>query len=176
MVLRPVYLALFSLSLLAVIAGSGAVMVLAGKGRDVFLFCSGMAVGMSLFSALSLELWSLSREQLEEMQAEIVQTIAALQLGELNPRLLLSQYRTQTIPHNADDVHLELECRRLLDRMNQLLAIAVSDDGYCYCCKRWGAHADSCTVLAAQQLYQQGKKKRVPWREYKKTLPADVVQ
>ena len=66
MVLRPVYLALFSLSLLAVIAGSGAVMVLAGRGRDVFLFCAGMAVGMSLFSALSLELWSLSRDQIKE--------------------------------------------------------------------------------------------------------------
>ena len=135
-VLKPVYLALFSLSLLAVIAGSGAVMVLAGKGRDVFLFGAGVAVGMSLVSALSLELWHLSRERFAAMQQAIVRAVAAIQLGEINPQLLLTHYAT---PQKASDIHLELECRRLLDRLHQLLAKAVSDDGYCPHCGIWGA-------------------------------------
>lgn len=176
MVLRPVYLALFSLTLLAVIAGSGAVMVLAGRGRDVFLFCAGMAVGMSLVSALSLELWHVARDRLAEMQAAIVQAMTALYLGEVDPRLLLNRYGTGPTPQNATDAQLELECRRLLDRTRQLLEKAVSDDGYCPYCECWGEHTEDCTVLAAQRLYQQGKEKRVPWREYKKTLPVDVIR
>ena len=176
MVLKPVYLALFSLTLLAVIAGSGAVMVLAGRGRDVFLFCAGMAVGMSLVSALSLELWQLSRDRLAQMQAAIVQAITALYLGKVDPRLLLNQYGTVPTPQNATDAQLELECRRLLDRTRQLLEKAVSDDGYCHYCECWGEHTESCTVLAAQRLYQRGREKRLPWREYKKTLPVDVIR
>ena len=173
--LRPVYLALFSLTLLAVIAGSGAVMVLAGKGHDVILFGAGVGVGMSLVSALSLEMWHLSRERLAAMQTAIISAVAALQLGEINPRWLLSQYATVMTPQNATDVQLELECRRLLDRTQQLLAKAVSDDGYCRYCNSWREHVDDCTVLAAQQLYQRGKEKRLSWREYKKTLPQNVV-
>jgi len=65
--LKPIYLALFSLTLLAVIAASGALMVLAGKGREVFLFGAGIAVGMSLVSALSLELGQLRPEPLARM-------------------------------------------------------------------------------------------------------------
>lgn len=172
-VLKPVYLALFSLSLLAVIAGSGAVMVLAGKGRDVMVFGAGIAVGMSLVSALSLELWHLSRERLAAMQQAIVRTIAVIQLGEINPQLLLTHYAT---PQKASDIHLELECRRLLDRLHQLLAKAVSDDGYCCYCDCWGEHQQGCSVPAAEALYLAGKAKRVPWREYKKTLPIDVIR
>ena len=172
-VLKPVYLALFSLTLLAVIAGSGAVMVLAGKGHDVFLFGAGVAVGISFVSALSLELWHLSRERLAVMQQAIVKTIAVMQLGEINPQLLLTHYAT---PQKASDIHLELECRRLLDRLHQLLAKAVSDDGYCPHCNLWGEHTEECPVPAAQRLYEQGKAKRVPWREYKKTLPQDVIR
>ena len=172
-VLKPVYLALFSLSLLAVIAGSGAVMVLAGKGRDVMVFGAGVAVGMSLVSALSLELWHLSRERLAAMQQAIVRAVAAIQLGEINPQLLLTHYAT---PQKASDIHLELECRRLLDRLYQLLAKAVSEDGYCPYCGLWGHHTEECPVPAAQRLYEQGKAKRVPWREYKKTLPQDVIR
>jgi hypothetical protein len=171
MVLRPVYLALFSLTLLAVITGSGAVMALSGQGRDVMLFGAGVGVGMSLVSALSLELWSLSRARLEAMQLAIIKAVAALQLGEINPRLLLSQYT----PQNASDIHLEIECRRLLDRMHQLLEKAVSADGHCHCCERWGEHSDDCPVPAARRLYKSGKAKRVPWREYKKILSQDVV-
>ena len=92
MVLRPVYLALFSLTLLAVIASSGAAIALAGKGHDVFVFSAGVGVGMSLVSALSLELWHLSRDYLIRMQASVIEAISAMQLGEINPRLLLSQY------------------------------------------------------------------------------------
>jgi hypothetical protein len=178
MVLRPVYLALFSLTLLAVIAGSGAVMALAGKGRDVMLFGAGVGVGMSLVSALSMELWQLSRTRLEAMQLAIIKAVAALQLGEINPRMLLSQYgvpHAGTTPQNASDITLEMECRRLLDRTHQLLAKAVSEDGYCRYCECWGNHADDCAVLAAQLLYESGKAKRVPWREYKKILSQDVA-
>jgi hypothetical protein len=171
MVLRPVYLALFSLTLLAVIAGSGAVMALAGKGQYVIVFGAGVGVGMSLVSALSLELWHLSKERLQSMQAVIVSAVVAVQLGDINPRLFLSRYT----PQNASDIYLEIECRRLLDRLHQLLEKAVSADGHCRYCDLWGAHAEDCAVLAAQSLYESGKAKRVPWREYKKTLPQDVV-
>jgi hypothetical protein len=173
MVLRPVYLALFSLTLLAVIAGSGAVMTLAGKGRDVMLFGAGVGVGMSLVSALSLELWSLSRARLEAMQLAIIKAVAALQIGEINPRWFLSRYGEP--PQNASDITLEIECRRLLDRTHQLLEKAVSEDGHCRYCERWGDHADDCSVPAAQLLYESGKAKRVPWREYKKILSQDAV-
>jgi hypothetical protein len=173
MVLRPVYLALFSLTLLAVIAGSGAVMALAGKGRDVMLFGAGVGVGMSLVSALSLELWSLSRARLEAMQLAIIKAVAAVQIGEIDPRLFLSRYSEP--PQNASDITLEIECRRLLDRTQQLLEKAVSADGYCRYCERWGVHADDCAVPAAQRLYESGKAKRVPWREYQKILSRDAV-
>jgi hypothetical protein len=173
MVLRPVFLALFSLTLLAVIAGSGAVMALAGQGRDVMLFGAGVGVGMSLVSALSLELWSLSRARLEAMQLAIIKAVAALQIGEINPRWFLSRYGEP--PQNASDITLEIECRRLLDRTHQLLEKAVSEDGHCRYCERWGDHADDCSVPAAQRLYESGKAKRVPWREYKKILSQDVV-
>lgn len=172
-VLRPVYLALFSLTLLAVIAGSGAVMALAGKGHDVFLFSAGVAVGMSLVSALSLELWHLSRDRLAAMQQAIIRAIAAIQLGEINPQLLLNSYAT---PQKATDVQLELECRRLLDRMHQLLAKAVSDDSYCRYCDSWAEHSEDCPVPAAQRLYALGREKRVPWQEYKKTLPVEGMR
>jgi hypothetical protein len=173
MVLRPVYLALFSLTLLAVIAGSGAVMALAGKGRDVMLFGAGVGVGMSLVSALSMELWSLSRARLEAMQLAIIKAVAALQIGEINPRWFLSRYGEP--PKNASDITLEIECRRLLDRTHQLLEKAVSEDGYCRYCECWGNHVDDCAVPAAQLLYESGKAKRVPWREYKKILSQDVA-
>ena len=166
-VLKPVYLALFSLTLLAVIAGSGAVMVLAGKGRDVFLFGAGVAVGMSLVSALSLELWHLSRERLAAMQQAIVRAVAVIQLGEINPQLLLNHY---AIPQTASDIYLELECRRLLDRLHQLLEKAVDADGHCQHCHQWNTHTDTCPVVAAAELYRTGKAKRVPWREFKKRL------
>ena len=178
MVLRPVYLALFSLTLLTIIAGSGAVMVLAGRGHDMFVFSAGVGVGMSLVSALSVELWGLSRDRLQEMHSSIIRTVVALHLGEVNPRLLLSQYGLQncTTPQNATDVQLELECRRLLDRVHQLLEKAVSVDGYCHHCCQWHEHSSDCPVPATQALYECGKARRVPWREYKKTLPQDVVQ
>ena len=185
--LKPIYLALFSLTLLAVMAGSGALMVLAGKGREVFLFGAGIAVGMSLVSALSLELGQLRPEPLArmplapmplaDMQAAVVRAMAAIQLAEQHPHLLLNHYRT---PQKASDIHLELalelECRRLLDRLHLLLAGAVTDEGYCHYCAELNAHADDCPVTAAQRLYCQGKDRRVPWREFKKTLPLDVIQ
>jgi len=180
--LKPIYLALFSLTLLAVMAASGVLMVLAGKGHDVFLFGAGIAVGMSLVSALSLELgqqWRepLARMPLADIQAAVVRAMAAIQLAEQHPQLLLNHYRT---PQNASDIHLELalelECRRLLDRLHLLLAGAVTDEGYCHYCAELNAHADDCPVPAAQRLYCQGKDRRVPWREFKKSLPLDVIQ
>lgn len=175
-VLRPVYLGLFSLTLLAVIAGSGAMIALANRGHDVFVFSAGVGVGMSLVSALSLELWHLSRDYLIKMQANVIRAIAAMQLGEINPRLLLSQYSTtpQT-PQNASEVAVEIECRRLLDRLHQLLDKAESDDGHCRYCQSRDEHSENCPVLAARRLYQQGRAKRLPWREYKKSLPQDVL-
>lgn len=169
---KPLYLALFSLTLLAVISGSGAVMALAGKGRDVMIFGAGVGVGMSLVSALSLELWKLSSAQLKTMQKTIIGTLYAARLGDINPRLFLNQYGTF---RNASDINLEIECRRLLDRTHQLLAKAVSEDGHCPYCESWGEHGEDCPVPAAQLLYKTGKEKRVPWREYKKTLPQDTV-
>ncbi|MEL7328536.1 MAG: hypothetical protein AAF171_02000 [Cyanobacteria bacterium P01_A01_bin.116] len=175
--LKPVYLVLFSLTLLTVIAGSSAIMVIAGKGRDVFVFCAGMGVGLSLVSALSLELWQLTREYLVTLQARLIKMMAEVQMGEINPQLLLYRYAT---PQKASDIHLELECRRLLDRLHQLLERAVSEEGYCRHCDSWGEHKRDCPVPAAQQLYHSGKAKRLPWREYKKTLPktlpADAIQ
>ena len=110
------------------------------------------------------------------MQSEIISAVAAAQLGEINPRLLFAQYGGRlSTPQNASDIAVEIECRRLLDRVNQLLEKAVSDDGHCHCCERWGAHEADCPVPAAQRLYQDGKAKRLPWREYKKTLPQDVA-
>ena len=178
MVLRPVYLALFSLTLLAVIVSSGAAMAIAGLGRDVFVFTLGLALGTSLVSALSLERWYLLREYLRAMQADIVGAISAVQVGEVNPQLLLSQYssgRTTQTPQHASDVQLELECRRLLDRLYQLLDKAESEDGFCRYCNCWDGHSDDCPVPAARSLYQQGKARRVPWREYKKSLPQDAL-
>lgn len=175
---RPLYLALFSLTLLAVISGSGAVMALVGKGRDVMIFGAGVGSGMSLVSALTLELWKLSSERLNAMQETIVSTISAAQLGDINPRLFLSQYSgfgRAVAPQNASDINLEIECRRLLDRTHQLLEKAVSEDGHCPYCNNWEGHGEECPVPAAQLLYKTGKEKRVPWREYKKTLPQDAV-
>ena len=179
-VLRPVYLALFSLTLLAVIASSGAAMAIFGFGRDVFVFTLGLALGTTLVSALSLERWYLLRGYLRAMQANIIRAIAVAQLGDINPQLLLSQYanqygKTTRTPHHASDVQLELECRRLLDRLYQLLDKAESEDGYCRYCTCWDSHSDDCPVPAARLLYQQGKAKRVPWREYKKSLPSDAL-
>ena len=176
--LRPVYLALFTLTLLAVIASSGAVMALLGKGHDVLVFSTGVAVGMSLVSALSLELWHLLKDHLVQMQIAIVDAVFTARVSEINPQLLLRHYAPQqpTTPQNASDIEVEIECRRLLDRTHQLLEKAVSEDGCCRYCKQQHAHTDDCPVPAAQWLYQQGKAKRLPWREYKKTLPADAVR
>ncbi|MEO1396102.1 MAG: hypothetical protein AAFV90_24655 [Cyanobacteria bacterium J06634_5] len=171
---RPLYLALFSLTLVAVIAGSGAVMALSGKGHDVMVFGAGVGVGMSLVSALSMELWQLSWQRLAGMQQEIIRAIAGMLLGEINPHWLLKQYgdpERALPPQHASDSHLEIECRRLLDRMHQLLETAVSDSGHCYYCEMHLGHTDECPVPAAQRLYGEGKARRVPWREYKKTLP-----
>lgn len=176
-VLRPVYLALFSLTLLAVIVSSGAAMAIAGLGRDVFIFTLGLAVGTSLVSALSLERWHLLRAYLREMQADTIKAIAAVQLREINPQLLLSQYsnRTTQTPHHASDVQLELECRRLLDRLYQLLEKTEREDGSCRYCTGWDEHTNDCPIPAARSLYQQGKARRIPWREYKKSLPQDAL-
>ena len=175
MVLKPVYLLLFSLSLLAVIAASGAVMVLAGKGQEVMLLGAGVGVGMSIVSALSLELWQLLRRQLESMQKVIVQSLCAARLGEINPSLFLSQYASARTPQHASEIHLEIECRRLLDRMGQLLARAVDSEGRCAVCGMCSGHSRQCPVPAAQQLFQAGKARRVPWCEYKKQLPEDAL-
>ncbi|MEM9091899.1 MAG: hypothetical protein AAGC93_24575 [Cyanobacteria bacterium P01_F01_bin.53] len=175
---RPLYLALFSLTLVAVIAGSGAVMALVGKGRDVMVFGMGVGVGMSLVSALSMELWQLSRQRLAVMQQEIIRALSGVLLGEINPHWLLTQcgnLEQALPPQHASDIHLEIECRRLLDRMHQLLETAVSDTGHCHYCKRHLGHTADCPVPAAQQLYGEGKARRVPWREYKKTLPKESL-
>lgn len=178
MVLKPVYLALFSLTLLAVIAGSGAVMALVGQGRDVMLFGLGVGFGMSLVSALSLELVTVARRRLEAMQETIVGALWTLQVQAVNPRFLLNGYNSAprpVAPQNASDITLELECRRLLDRMRQLLENTADEAGQCrYCQSPADAHESHCPVLAAQVLYQAGKEKRIPWREYQKTLPQDV--
>ena len=166
---RPFYLALFALTLLAVIAGSGALMAISGLGREVMIFCAGVGMGMALVLAFSVELWKLARDQLAAMQTQVADVVLALQLGEINPRLVLG-----ATPSHASDVVLELECRRLLDRMHQLLEKAVDADGHCQYCEQWNTHTDSCPVAAAQALYQTGKAKRVPWREYKKCLPRGI--
>lgn len=175
MVLKSVYLALFSLTLLAVIASSAATLVLAGQGRDVMLFSLGagvgISVGMSVIAAMSYELWKFSFVQLKAMQAQVAEVVLAMRIGEINPRLIL---RRGTSPEHASDVHLELECRRLLDRLHQLLEKAVDADGHCRYCQQQDTHTDTCPVAAAQALYQAGKAKRVPWREYKKRLPLDI--
>ena len=175
--LRPVYLALFTLTLLAVIASSGAMMALLGKGHDVLVFSTGVAVGMSLVSALSLELWHLLKDHLVQIQIAIVDAVFTARVSEINPQLLFSQLgKPLAAPQNASDIEVEIECRRLLDRTHQLLEKAVSEDGCCRYCKQQHAHTDDCPVPAAQWLYQQGKAKRLPWREYKKTLPAAAVR
>ena len=172
---KPIYLALFSLTLLAVMASSGAVMALVGQGHDVLVFSAGVGVGMSFVSALSLEQWHLLKARLLQMQLELLDTISAAQVGQINPQLLLSRYgRPLATPQNASDIEVEIECRRLLDRTHQLLGKAVSGDGYCRYCEGWHEHQDDCPVPAAQRLYDSGKAKRLPWREYKKTLPQDV--
>ncbi|MEL7071658.1 MAG: hypothetical protein AAGN15_23825 [Cyanobacteria bacterium J06581_3] len=163
------YLALFALTLLAVIAGSGALMAIAGLGREVMLFCMGVGAGMALVLAFSVELWKLARDQLAVMQTQVADVVLALRLGEINPRLVLG-----ATPSHASDVVLELECRRLLDRVRQLLEKAVDADGRCRYCEQWNTHTDSCPVAAAEALYRAGKAKRVPWREYKKRLSQDV--
>jgi len=169
---RPFYLLLFSLTLLAVIAGSGALMALAGQGRDVLIFSAGVGVGMSLLAALSLELWKLLCAQITAMQTQVADVALSLQLGEIHPRLML---RPSATPDHASDSHLELECRRLLDRLHQLLEKAVDADGHCQYCDQWDTHTERCPVVAAQALYRAGKARRVPWREYKKRLSQDVV-
>ena len=188
MVLRHTYLLLFSLTLLAVIAGSSAVLALVGKGQDLLVFSLGAGIGMLLTLVLvwgptveiGISRWQRSRDHLAAMQQRLVETTAALQLAiclaELNPRLLLAQFGQAPSPRSyAADIYLELECRRLLDRVHQLLEKAVSEDSCCRYCERWGTHTSHCPVPAAQLLYARGKEKRVPWREYKKTLPQDVV-
>ena len=169
---RPFYLLLFSLTLLAVIAGSGALMALSGRGRDVMVFSAGIGIGMVIVSALTMELWKLSSQQLTVMQEQIADVALALQLGEIHPRLMLSPSAT---PEHASDSHLELECRRLLDRLHQLLEKAVDADGHCQHCNQWNTHTGDCRVVAAQALYRAGKARRVPGREYKKSLPQDIV-
>lgn len=162
---KSVYLLLFLLTLLAVIAGSSAVMVLAGKGQTVIIFAMGMTVGMALSGAVSLELYQLGMAWFATVFA----------LRDTSLRLFLSQ-RDKAIatPQNASDVQLEIECRRLLDRTGQLLDLLVDEDGCCrYCCE--ATHEESCPVLAAAQLYEKGKARRVPWQEFEKTLPHDVV-
>lgn len=172
---KPVYLALGSLTLLAVIASSGAVMALVGKGHDVLVFSTGVGAGMSFVSALSLEQWHLLKARLLQMQIAIVDAISAAQVGQINPQLLLSRYgRPLAMPQNASDIEVEIECRRLLDRTHQLLDKAVSHDGYCRYCESWHEHQADCPVPAAQLLYDSGRAKRLPWREYKKTLPQPV--
>ena len=175
---KSIYLVLFSLTLLAVIAGSGAVMALVGKGRDVMLFGAGVGVGMSLVSALSMELWSLLRQQLAVMQQEIVRAISGVLLGAINPHWLLKQYgdsERAIAPQHASDIHLEIECRRLLDRTHQLLEKTVGADGDCHYCGAHLSHTEDCPVPAAQRLYAAGKARRISWREYKKTLPQDSL-
>ncbi|MEL6351591.1 MAG: hypothetical protein AAFR58_07495 [Cyanobacteria bacterium J06627_28] len=168
---KTVYLALFSLTLLAVIASSSAVMVLAGRGRDVLLFGTGVGIGMSLLAAMSHQLWRLSFMQLRAMETQIAEAMLAARLGQINPRLVL---RSTAAPERASDVHLELECRRLLDRVHQLLEKAVDPDGHCRYCEQKDAHAETCPVVAAEALYQAGRARRVPWREYRKRLPSDT--
>ena len=143
---RTVRLLLFSLTLLTVITSSAAALVIVGAGAVVLSFAVGVFVGAFVAIALSTEKVVLVRAGR-----------AALQLLQ------------QRAPVNASDVLLEIECRRLLDRMGQLLAQANAGDR-CLHCQQQSGHDATCPVPPAAALYASGKAKRVPWQEFEKRL------
>lgn len=153
---RTVYLLLFSLTLLAVIAGSAAVIAIAGQGALVLSFAVGAAVGGGVVLSIVLS----------PGPAWLAQVLTGLR-------------RKKALKGASDsclaDVHLEIECRRLLDRMGQLLETAVDERCYCRYCQVHNGHKESCPVPAASALYAAGKAKRVPWREFEKQFPNGVI-
>ena len=143
---RTVRLLLFSLTLLTVITSSAAALAIAGVGAVVLSFAAGMLVGAFVAIALSTE------------------KVVLVRAGRAALRLL-----QQRAPVNASDVLLEIECRRLLDRMDQLLAQANAGDR-CLHCQQQSGHDATCPVPPAAALYASGKAKRVPWQEFEKRL------
>ena len=142
---RTVRLLLFSLTLLTVITSSAAALAIAGVGAVVLSFAAGMLVGAFVAITLGVEKVVMRAGR------------AALQLLQ------------QRAPVNASDVLLEIECRRLLDRMGQLLAQANVGDR-CLHCQQQSGHDATCPVPPAAALYASGKAKRVPWQEFEKRL------
>ena len=143
---KAICLLLFSLTLLALITSSAAVIVIAGQGALTLSFASGALVGALIVLILSLE------------------KVSFIRYSKIAARVLL-----QRAPMNATDILLEIECRRLLDRMGQLLERSNEGDR-CLHCQRQSGHAADCPVPPAATLYAQGKAKRVPWRVFKERL------
>ena len=163
---HPYYSLLVFATLLCVVAGSSAIHILAGQGRDVVLFGLGVGVGMTWSCYVGLENWRLTMAALGSISHNI--TALSLVLGPkhqyIHPKISLG---LATPPlSTASEFLLEIEVRGLLDAVARL-GEGVVVNGLCHCCGTTHGHSASCPYVRSMQLYESGCRKRVGWSQFK---------
>lgn len=161
---QPYYSLLMFATLLGVIAGSSAIHILAGQGRDVLIFGLGVGVGMTWSCYVGIENWRMTMAALTGIADSV--TALSLVLGpnrSLHPKIALGLATPLT---TSTEFQLEIEVRGLLDAV-ALLGSAVVVDRLCHCCGTRYGHSANCAYVKSMQLYAMGCEKRVGWTQFK---------
>ena len=163
---RPHHSLLMFATLLCAIAGSSAIHIISGQGRDVVLFGLGVGIGMSWSCYVGIENWRMTMAALGSI-ADSVNALC-LVLGPkhryIHPKIALGLATPP--PAISTEFQLEIEVRGLLDAVARL-GKAVVVDGLCRCCGTHDGHSANCDYVRSMQLHEAGCKKRVGWSQFK---------
>lgn len=170
---HPYYSLLMFATLLCVVAGSSAVHVISGQGRDVLLFGLGVGVGMTWSCYVGIENWRMTLAALDGLADRV--SALALVLGPkhryIHPKIALG---LATPPlSTSTEFQLEIEVRGLLDAV-ALLGQAVMADGLCHCCDAVHGHSANCAYVKSMQLHAAGCQKRVGWTQFKRQVEPNL--
>ena len=166
---QPHYSLLMFATLLCVIAGSSAIHVIFGQGRDVVLFGLGVGIGMTWSCYVGIENWRMTMAALDGIAGSV--NAIALLVGPryqfIHPKIALGL----AAPLITDtEFRLEIEVRGLLDAVALLGQTVVAADGVCGCCQFSNGHSANCAYVKAMQLHQAGCEKRVGWMQFKQRV------
>jgi len=164
---QPYYSLLMFATLLCVIAGSSAIHVIFGQGRDVVLFGLGVGIGMTWSCYVGIENWRMTMAAFDGIAGSV--NALSLVLGPkhryIHPKIALGLATPP--PAISTEFQLEIEVRGLLDAVALLGQAVVAADGVCGCCHFSDGHSANCAYVKAMQLHQAGCEKRVGWTQFK---------
>lgn len=166
---QPYHSLLMFATLLCAIAGSSAIHVISGQGRDVVLFGLGVGVGMTWSCYVGIENWRMTMDAIGNA-ADSIHALS-LVLGPkhryIHPKIALG---LATPPlATSTEFQLEIEVRGLLDAVARL-GQSVVVDGRCQCCDTRYGHSTHCDYVRSMQLHEAGCKKRVGWSQFERQV------